>query len=560
MKITTVFILTTAISLHLLYAQEGKGYDNTQAVAKSYLELPHIEVVPMRDSDANRSYELYVKLPAAYSENKDARYPVIYYTDAMWHLEMLSGTTEYLMENAILIGISWQKDINEAVKQEAGAHASRYRDYSIGKSSNPEHQAKYQFGQAQNHLSFIRKEVISYVEKQYRTDVSKRSYFGYSLGGVFGAYILLAAPDTFKNYILGSPSLQGDIPILSALDSIAATKHRQINSNVFISYGEMETELGQHAEEFIKLLKNRDHKRLSLHHEVIAGSHQTAFPLTVVRGITWLTKRNNLAVVESPYLGQKPPGTTPEPFAPGLVTTDQWEYGGVFSPEQNEFYFIREVKGKKEQEFVVFQYAHKRWQDSVLSARVGQAYIAPDGKTMHLGRRYKERTADGGWSALKKLGSPFEEIQIMRLTASLKGTYVFDEIGMPDGDGVIRYSKLINGKREAPRAFGKAINTGRMNAHPFIAPDESYMLWDGERDSGYGDSDIYISFRQQDGSWGEAINLGDQINTTAWEAAATVTPDGKYLFFNRNIGSDDYENVDIYWVDAQIIETLRPKP
>jgi hypothetical protein len=53
--------------------------------------------------------------------------------------------------------------------------------------------------------------------------------------------------------------------------------------------------------------------------------------------------------------------------------------------------------------------------------------------------------------------------------------------------------------------------------------------------------------------------LGDKVNTEAWEASASVTPDGKYLFFNRNIGSDKYENVDIYWVDAKIIETLRPK-
>ena len=100
------------------------------------------------------------------------------------------------------------------------------------------------------------------------------------------------------------------------------------------------------------------------------------------------------------------------------------------------------------------------------------------------------------------------------------------------------------------------INTGK-SFHPFIAPDESYLLFDSERANGFGDSDIYISYRQQNGEWGAPINLGDKINTEAWEAAATVTPDGKYLFFNRNIGSDEFENVDIFWVDAQIIETLR---
>ncbi|NJB69927.1 hypothetical protein GGR42_000389 [Saonia flava] len=53
--------------------------------------------------------------------------------------------------------------------------------------------------------------------------------------------------------------------------------------------------------------------------------------------------------------------------------------------------------------------------------------------------------------------------------------------------------------------------------------------------------------------------MGNNINTEAREAAASVTPDGKYLFFNRNMGTDNYENVDIFWVDAQVIENLRPK-
>ncbi|WP_299217427.1 hypothetical protein [uncultured Aquimarina sp.] len=272
------------------------------------------------------------------------------------------------------------------------------------------------------------------------------------------------------------------------------------------------------------------------------------------------------STIESSYLGQKPPGLTPEPFAPGIVTTEHWQYGGVFTPDLKEFYFIREVgevEKDKKMEFVVIQNKNNQWQESVISPRVGQPFIAPDGKTMHLGRRYKKRTETGDWSEIKKLGSPFEEIKIMRLTVSLKGTYAFDEIGMPDGDGVIRYSRLIDGKREEPRPFGKEINTGRMNAHPFIAPDESYLIWDGRRDSGYGNSDLYISFKQPDGSWGEAINLGDKVNTEAWEAGASVTPDGKYIFFNRNMGkhteSDKYDDVDIFWVDARIIETLRPK-
>jgi len=264
-------------------------------------------------------------------------------------------------------------------------------------------------------------------------------------------------------------------------------------------------------------------------------------------------------IVLNDILGQEPPGVVPEAFAPSLVTTPGWESSGVFTPDMKEFYFIREVKIDQEnskQEFVVFKYTDNQWQETVVSDRVGRPYIAPDGKTMHLGRRFKERTQTG-WSDVKDLGMPFDSLSIMRLTASAKGTYFFDEFKR-DFTGDIRYSRLVDGKHEEPKLLNKNINSGK-SFHPFIAPDESYLIFDSKREGGYGNSDIYISFKQQDGSWGDSINLGDKINTEAWEAAASVTPDDKYLFFNRNIGSDKYENVDIYWVDAKIIEDLRPK-
>ena len=51
--------------------------------------------------------------------------------------------------------------------------------------------------------------------------------------------------------------------------------------------------------------------------------------------------------------------------------------------------------------------------------------------------------------------------------------------------------------------------------------------------------------------------MGDEINTGFSENGATVTPDGKYLFFNRNMGTPD--NTDVCWVAAKIIEDIRPK-
>jgi len=260
-------------------------------------------------------------------------------------------------------------------------------------------------------------------------------------------------------------------------------------------------------------------------------------------------------VIEGAYLGQTPPGMTPEVFAPGIISTNGWEYGAVFTPDMNELYYIRWNEETESQEQVVFQKSGNRWHEKVIGARRGTPTFSPDGRIMHLGRAYRERTEDG-WSEIKRVGPAFEEFLIMRMTASAKGTYVFDEVGSEDGDSIIRYSRLVDGKREDPQPFGKVINTGKFNVHPFIAPDESYLIWDGQRDSPVRNSDLFISFRQADGSWGEAIKFGDEINTETSEFAAHVSPDGKYLFFNRNVGPD---NTDTFWVDAQVIEVLRPK-
>ncbi len=280
MRILIILTVLSIGSMNVLHGQQGPdALDKSTA-----LELPRIQVIPIKDTNMDRQYELYIKLPEEYEDSTHNRYPVIYYTDAMFHVEMLSGSADYIMEKAILVGISWQIDIAEGLINEYGSHVSRYRDYSIKPSSNPEVQAKHQLGQAKNHLEFIRQDVIDYVENNYRTTPGSRSYFGYSMGGMFGAYILLTQPKTFNNYILGSPSLRRNIAYLSEL----RPNHR-LNANVFISHGSLEDELSVHVDEFISLLKNKNEEGLSLRHQVIEGTHQTAFPMTAVQGVTWLS-------------------------------------------------------------------------------------------------------------------------------------------------------------------------------------------------------------------------------------------------------------------------------
>jgi hypothetical protein len=269
--------------------------------------------------------------------------------------------------------------------------------------------------------------------------------------------------------------------------------------------------------------------------------------------------QDNPLILKGPYMGQKLPGSIAEVFAPGIVSTEHYEIFGLFAPGMKEFYFVRGGKDKKQQ-LIVYKSQKNKWNESVVGPRLGEPFITPDGMIMYLGNKYMERKGTG-WSEVKSLGSPYEDMPIMRLTVSSRGTYVFDE-ATRDGEGVLRYSILIDGKREKPKALSKEINTGKWNAHPFIAPDESYIIFDAEREGGYGNSDLYISFRQQDSSWSEAINLGDNINSEHEDAYGSVTSDGQYLFFYRTLDQGNegtLPNLDIYWVSAQFIKTLRSK-
>lgn len=263
-----------------------------------------------------------------------------------------------------------------------------------------------------------------------------------------------------------------------------------------------------------------------------------------------------------PYLGQTPPHMTAKVFAPGIVSTPDWGDAGNFSQDMNKLYITRwrTKDGKRERQYLVYKNINDQWQKEVLPAGQRNPYHAPDGKTVFIGKKYKEMTKDG-WSELKSLGPDFEKYRIMSLSASAHGALIIDEVGT-NGNGLLRYSRMVNGKYEAPKAFGKEINTGTWNAHPFIAPDESYIMWNGVRESGFGSSDLYISFRNNDGSWGEAINLGDKVNTAAEEGGPRMTPDGKFLFFERVITPTDKNkkpHSDTFWIDASFINDLRPK-
>lgn len=271
---------------------------------------------------------------------------------------------------------------------------------------------------------------------------------------------------------------------------------------------------------------------------------------------------NNTPIMKTAYFGEKPPGLIPELFAPDIVSPDGLFEEGTFSPDMKEFYFSRKNGKYEKRTFFVIKHKNGSWGNES-ETDIEYPRFSKDGNIIYKGNKYREKT-ETGWSELKSMGSPFTDKHIMGITISDKGTFFFDQFERPDTIGAISYSRLINGKYEPRQKMGKEVNTGTWIAHPNIAPDESYLIWDVVREDGYGQADIYISFRAKDGSWLPAMNMGDKINTALQESGASVSPDGKYLFFSRGewkVKEDGstYWVGKPYWVDTRVIENLRPQ-
>lgn len=287
----------------------------------------------------------------------------------------------------------------------------------------------------------------------------------------------------------------------------------------------------------------------SIYFNEFMGPNQTTFPL-----------------LKGPYLGQKLPGSTPEIFAPGIVSmpeTLEWSSG--FSPDGKEFYFQRVIQKEDEFQVKIFEtkIIDEKWtQPAEVSFtkgyNAGAPSITPDNKTLYFGWWRPDPDGDPEFSPgragriwyVNRISNGWSEPQYAgpgMFTSSDKEGNVFTtdlNSRYKNGRTYLTKTKLINGQFNV---FEKQILVPDFTepAHPCISPDGSYILFDID-----GGSHLFVSFRKTDGTWGEAIDL-TKHGFDVMAGGATISPDGKYLFFQLN--------GDLWWVDIKIIEELRPK-
>jgi hypothetical protein len=310
----------------------------------------------------------------------------------------------------------------------------------------------------------------------------------------------------------------------------------------------------------------------------------------------------DIPVLKGPYLGQKPPGLEPELFAPGIVNTGMYTRDVAMTPDGKEIYFCVSVGGNWNTILMVRE-VNGRWMEPQVAPHMEdpnvlnfEPCISPDGKKFYFlstrpdtSKNEKEgdqdiwamdRQADG-WGEPYNLGSPVDtDLAEYFPSVTRDGTLYFTRAEKDGRTNFIYRARWKDGRFLEPEKLPPQVNCGTSQFNAFIAPDESYIIVPvfGRKD-GLGGTDYYVVFRNPDDTWSEPVNMGNKINTPGGaEFSPYVSPNGKYFFFmssrflsrekwpaklsyadlrNAFLGMPNGSSA-IYWVDARVIQSLRP--
>lgn len=277
------------------------------------------------------------------------------------------------------------------------------------------------------------------------------------------------------------------------------------------------------------------------------------------------SKDRDSPTIESPYFGQKPPGLIPEVFAPGIISINgRNEHGTSFSPDLDEVYFsaskkdeetaiyFSKLKGNKWTPVKRANFTHGVKREELypfVSLNDKRIYftaldsIFSDEKIWYVNR------LEDSWSEAIQLDSPLNDDLVFYINQAKNGDLFYTSISK----GKMYYAPNQNG--EFPEVQEVELEFGH---HGFISPSQEYLLvhTQNKENEQRKDADIYVCFKEKDGTWTKPISFGNEVNSNVNEGCPSITPDGKYMFFGRD---QEDGTANLYWVSTEVIENLRHK-
>ena len=247
----------------------------------------------------------------------------------------------------------------------------------------------------------------------------------------------------------------------------------------------------------------------------------------------------------------------PEPkiFGEGIISTGDYETHPAFSPSGDTIYFLKSMPDGNLYAICSSYKKNNKWSQPEIVPFSGKyvdadPFVTKDGRTIYFVSNrpvhkednvkqdwdiWKTELTSSGWGEPIHLDSPINTSgsEFFPTIADNGNFYFGSSREGGKGRADIYVSKFINNQYTAPENLGDSINTPDNEYEPFIARDESYLIFMATVPNGIANADFYISYHVN-AKWTKAKKLPPPINTGVTEWGGKVTRDGKYFFFGSN--------------------------
>ncbi len=189
--------------------------------------------------------------------------------------------------------------------------------------------------------------------------------------------------------------------------------------------------------------------------------------------------------------------------------------------------------------------------------------ISPDGQTLYFARKYHPqnigeenhddiwvafREPDFSWSRAVNIGPPLNDKDhnfVVSMNPAGDILYLANDYRSNAKDGIsVSYKKGRVWTRPKTLKIKNHYNDNKfVNYHVNI--DGNIILMSVERKEGFGERDLYVSFKGSNEEWSEPKNMGSTINSVASENSVFLAADGKTIYFSSN-GHPGYGGYDMF--------------
>ncbi len=296
----------------------------------------------------------------------------------------------------------------------------------------------------------------------------------------------------------------------------------------------------------------------------------------VVNYLLPIEKKTSFQVLRGPYMGMIAPEDKAVVFMDRLISNiNTPEMCAAFTKDGKEFYYNAFFK-EKWSIYATYDTGNGWTKPLPISFTNGfidrDFTMSPDGERIYFGSNrprsrggmkqenldifMSKRLKSGRWSEPITLGPPVNtDFTENYPSVAMNGNiYYFSCRKNGIGGCDIFMSKLKKNKYTEPIVLDIRVNSKQHDWDAYIAPDESYIIFSSmEREDSIGKQDLYISYKNNNGTWSKSKNMGPAVNSDNDEICPSVSLDGKYFFFtSRRRGS-----ADIFWMTTDIIKNLR---